>query len=128
MRDRLLGTKFVERKSYQDLIAWQKSIQLVKKIYLSTSKFPPDEKFNLVSQLRRAAVSIPSNIAEGYGRGSLKERHQLIIQSRGSAAEIETQLILARELGFATEADLRDLELLLGEILRMLTGLSKSLH
>ena len=113
--------------SYKDLQVWQKSIQLVKEIYLITEKFPQSEKFGLVDQLRRAAISIPSNIAEGYGRNSPKERAQFISLARGSAAEVEAQLTVSRELGFVTSLDSTKAEQLVTEVLKMLTGLRKSL-
>ena len=113
--------------SYKDLQVWQKSIQLVKEIYLITEKFPQSEKFGLVDQLRRAAVSVPSNIAEGYGRNSSKERKQFISLARGSAAEVEAQLTVSRELGFVTSLDSTKAEQLVTEVLKMLTGLRKSL-
>jgi four helix bundle protein len=80
-----------------------------------------------VSQLRRASVSIPSNIAEGYGRYSSKDRRRFTILARGSASEVETQLIIAKELGFVSSEELGGIEDLLSEILKMLVGLSKSL-
>jgi|SRR3989344_356406 len=113
--------------SYKDLQVWRKSIQLVKEIYLITEKFPQSEKFGLVDQLRRAAISIPSNIAEGYGRNSPKERAQFISLARGSAAEVEAQLTVSRELGFVTSLDSTKAEQLVTEVLKMLTGLRKSL-
>lgn len=92
-----------------------------------TEKFPDSERFSLTSQLRRASVSIPSNIAEGYGRSSRKERHQFVILALGSASEIETQLIVAKELGLIIDRDFVRLSGLLSEIMKMLTGLSRSL-
>ncbi len=85
---------------YKDLEAWKESIKLVKDIYTLTNKFPKDELFGLISQLRRAAVSIPSNIAEGSMRSSDKDSLRFIEISLGSIAEIETQIIISKELGF----------------------------
>lgn len=85
---------------YQDLDAWKESIKLVKKIYEITNKFPQDEKFGIVSQIRRASISIPSNIAEGATRFSDKESLRFMEIALGSIAEVETQLIIANELGF----------------------------
>ena len=82
-------------RSYQDLVAWQKAMDLVTKIYQVSHKFPREEIFALTSQLRRAAVSVPSNIAEGQGRNSTKEFRQFLAISLGSVAELETQLIIA---------------------------------
>src|SRR4051794_7239936 len=87
-------------QSYKDLIVWQKSIALAKLVYQLTSKFPNEEKFGLVSQMRRAAVSIPSNIAEGQARHTTGEFIQFISHAEGSTAELDTQLIVAVELGF----------------------------
>ncbi|MBI2041404.1 MAG: four helix bundle protein [Candidatus Nealsonbacteria bacterium] len=85
-------------KSYKDLTVWQKSIGLVKKVYELTSGFPKDETYGLSNQMRRAAVSIPSNIAEGYLRKNRKEFLQFLRISYGSSAELETQLIIGEEL------------------------------
>jgi four helix bundle protein len=86
--------------SYKDLIVWQKSYQFTLLLYKVTSSFPQKEEFGLTSQLRRASVSIPSNIAEGYRRGSRKEYRQFLRISFGSAGEIETQLLLAKDIGY----------------------------
>lgn len=116
----------METKSYKDLIVWQKSISLVKDIYLVANLFPDTEKFGLSTQLKRAAVSIPSNIAEGYGRSHPKERKQFILMARGSTTEVETQLIIARELGFITTESFKKLDDHLTEILKMLSSLAKT--
>ena len=84
--------------SYRKLIVWQKSFQLVKDIYLLTKDLPKDEQFGLVSQMRRCAISIPSNIAEGQQRNDAKEYRQFLGVARGSAAELSTQLLLVQEL------------------------------
>jgi four helix bundle protein len=89
-------------RSYKDFIVWQKSILLVKEIYLITSDFPKSELFGLVSQMRRAVISIPSNIAEGFGRRTHKDQDQFYLISYASALELETQLIISFELGFLT--------------------------
>lgn len=89
----------MERK-YQRLQVWQEAIELVTDVYRLTSHFPDSEKFALVSQMRRAAVSIPSNIAEGAGRGSDKEFRRFLLIARGSLQELETQLIISDRLGF----------------------------
>src|SRR5256885_16498458 len=88
-------------QSYKDLVVWQKGIALAKIIYTLTARFPTEEKFGLVSQMRRAAVSIPSNIAEGQARHTTGEFIQFISHAEGSVAELNTQLILAVELGFS---------------------------
>lgn len=85
---------------HRDLVAWQKAMELVLEVYRITGSFPKHELYGLVSQLRRAAVSIASNIAEGYGRNSPKELHQFLGMSRGSLAEVETQIEIATRLGY----------------------------
>lgn len=91
-------------KSYQDLIVWQKAMDLVVEIYNLTKKFPSEELFSLTNQIRRAVVSIPSNIAEGKGRNSKAEYLHFIAISQGSLAETETQILLAIRLKFITQA------------------------
>ena len=86
--------------SYRDLVAWRKAMNLVTEIYKTTLTFPPYELYGLSNQLRRAAVSIPSNIAEGQARFSSKEFHHFLSLARGSLAEIETQLMVAQNLGY----------------------------
>ena len=103
---------------------WKKSIQFVKKIYEITSKFPDTEKYGLTNQMRRCAVSIPSNIAEGAGRNSKKEFKQYLYISLGSISELETQLIISSELKYQKDKLLLDE---LNEIRKMLFGLIKSI-
>lgn len=88
---------------YKNLEVWEKSIELVKEVYVITKSYPNDEKFGIVSQMRRAAVSIPSNIAEGSTRYSDKDSSRFIDIAIGSIAELETQLIISKELGFVGE-------------------------
>ena len=107
-------------KSYKELIVWQKSIELVKEIFLLTESFPKSELFGLTSQMRRAAIAIASNIAEGYGRQSKGEYIQFCSIAYGSSLELETQLIIATELGFFVPEDAKKAELLLSEVSRML--------
>jgi four helix bundle protein len=90
----------MQARRYQDLIAWQKAIALVKSVYETTSSFPQKEVFGLTSQMRRSAVSIPSNIAEGQGRATRGEFHQFLGHARGSLYELETQFVIASELGY----------------------------
>ncbi|MFY9674419.1 MAG: four helix bundle protein [Terriglobales bacterium] len=85
-------------RSYRDLVAWQKAMKFVTRIYVVTQSFPSSELYGLTNQLRRAAVSVPSNIAEGQARSSSKEFHHFLSLSRGSIAEIETQLSIAKAL------------------------------
>lgn len=89
--------------SYKDLIVWQKAMDLVELVYQVTSSFPKEERYGLTNQLRRAAVSIPSNIAEGHARSSTAEFQRFLSIARGSLAEVETQLLIARRLGYLSE-------------------------
>lgn len=107
-------------KSYKELIVWKKSIQLVKEVFLLTKKFPQSEVYGLSSQMRRAAVSIPSNIAEGYGRKSQKEYAQFYSIAYGSALELETQLIISLELEIGKKEEIVHAQLLLEKVLKML--------
>jgi len=104
-------------------VAWQKAMELVVEIYRATRTFPADERFGLVSQLRRAAVSVPSNVAEGYGRNSRNELHHFIGQARGSLCEVETQVELANKLGFMNKDAALDRTQRVAEVGRLLTGL-----
>jgi len=92
-------------KSFQDLQIWQRSIRLVEQIYQLTSSFPKDEKFGIVLQIRRSAVSIPSNIAEGFGRWGNKEFRHFLYISLGSSAELITQLVISSNLGYIEGLD-----------------------
>jgi four helix bundle protein len=114
-------------QNYKDLVVWQKGIELAKTTYRLTSKFPSEEKFGLVSQMRRAAVSIPSNIAEGQARHTTGEFIQFISHAEGSTAELETQFILSIELGFASAESAKASFGLLDDIRRMLNGLRRKL-
>ena len=115
-------------RSYKDLLVWQKGIVLVKCIYRLTEPFPAAEKFGLVSQMRRAAVSIPSNIAEGQCRRTRGEFIQFVSHSEGSLAELETQLIVSVELGYCTSADIREVAELTTELSKMLDSLRRKLE
>lgn len=110
-------------KSYTDLDIWQLSRGLVKTIYKLTATFPIDEKYGLSSQMRRAAVSIPSNIAEGHGRNHIKESIQFFFISRGSLYELETQLYLAYDLEYCTEQNLSQYLNTIIQCKQMLNGL-----
>lgn len=114
--------------SFKDLIVWQKGIVLVKQIYKLTSVFPAEEKFGLISQLRRAAVSIPSNIAEGQARRTTGDFIHFISNAEGSVAEVETQLLIAVELSFCTEAQAASSISLIVEIRKMLNALRRTLE
>jgi four helix bundle protein len=114
-------------QNYKDLVVWQKGISLAKTTYRLTTKFPAEERFGLVSQMRRAAVSIPSNIAEGQARHTTGEFIQFISHAEGSTAELETQIILSIELGFADSKSAKVAFALLDDIRRMLNGLRRKL-
>jgi four helix bundle protein len=114
-------------KTHKDLIVWQKGISLVKTIYEETSSYPQVEQFGLTSQIRRSAVSIPSNIAEGCGRNSDKELIQFLYIALGSASELETQIIISVELQFIEQGKADILLNLINEVIRMITSLIKSL-
>ncbi len=110
-------------RGYRDLETWQRAMELVKAVYIATRHFPKDELYGLTSQLRRAAVSIPSNIAEGCGRNSRNELHHFLGQARGSLAELETQLELAKGLGYLDAVAATALLSKAAQLGRMLTGL-----
>lgn len=116
-----------EDGNYKNLIVWQKSIGLVKQIYQLTTNFPTEEKFGLVSQMRRAVVSIPSNIAEGQARRTTGDYVRFVSTSEGSLAELETQLIISSELGFCSENETKNIFNLMIEIRKMLNALRRSL-
>lgn len=105
---------------YKDLIVWQKSMELARIIYRLTSRFPRDEVFGLTNQIRRAVVSIPSNIAEGFGRGSDREFIYFLRISKGSAAEVETQILISEDLHYVSPDDAQAALSLCDEIVRML--------
>ena len=113
--------------SYKKLIVWQKAMNLVTDIYEVTNKFPPHEKFSLTSQIRRAAISIPSNIAEGSGRNTKKDFTQFVHIALGSVAELETQIEIAQRLKFFELKLYQDLEGKIIEIKKMLVALRTSL-
>jgi len=112
-------------RKYQQLIVWQKAMILVNPIYELTLAFPNDEKFGLTSQLRRAAVSVPSNIAEGSGRGSDKDFCRFLYLARGSLTEIETQLLIAQQLGYCVIDN--DIDELMQQVFAMLNKLIQRL-
>ena len=108
-------------KSYKELIAYQKSYELVKAIYKITESFPKHEIYGLSSQIRRSAVSIPSNIAEGFMRGA-KEYLQFLKIALGSSAELETQLCLAKDLGLCSDDMFKELHGIITEVMRLLSS------
>jgi four helix bundle protein len=114
-------------ESYRDLIAWQKAMELVESVYKLTSRLPETERFGLVSQLRRAAVSIPSTIAEGHARASTREFVRFLSMARGSLAEVETQAIIVERLGYASSGVVGAILEQCDEQGRLLRGLKKAL-
>lgn len=114
-------------QNYKDLVVWQKSVELSIKIYEATKSFPKEEMFGLVSQIRRSAVSIPSNIAEGRCRGSRKDFVQFLRIAYGSCAELQTQLKIAHKLSFIDLQHYSELEILSEEICKMLRSMISKL-
>jgi four helix bundle protein len=115
-------------KTYRDLTVWQKSIELVTEIYKLTDHFPKEEIFGLTSQIRRATVSIPSNIAEGKMRGSDAEFKRFLFIAFASGAELETQLIISKKLGKTIDLDYNKVDSLLEEVMKMLNKLISQLE
>lgn len=114
-------------KNFKDLKIWQKGIELAKEIYQITQSFPSAEKYGIVSQMRRAVVSIPSNIAEGFMRRHNKEYKQFLYITLGSLAELETQVILSDQLSFLRNEQCHDIQVNIDELNKMVTGLIKCL-
>lgn len=112
--------------SYRELIVWQKAVDLVTLVYTLTKQFPKEELYCLTSQIRKAAVSVPSNIAEGQGRLSKKDFRHFLGQARGSLLELETQLLIASKLGYLSESGLQAVMENSGEVSRMLHRLIES--
>jgi four helix bundle protein len=112
-------------KSFTDLISWQKGHELVLAIYDLVKKFPVDEKYALSAQLRRATVSITSNIAEGFSRRSYADKKHFYTMSHGSLTEVQNQLLIARDTGMITQADFSDVANLAIEVHKLLSGLIK---
>lgn len=114
-------------KHFKQLLVWQKAMALAKEIYRLTARFPADERFGLVSQMRRAAISVPSNIAEGQARHSTREFLQFLSHAGGSLAEVETQLLLSIELGHCKELETVVAAGLIEELQKMLPALRRKL-
>ncbi len=115
-------------ESFKQLIAWKKAVRFALDIYRLTRKFPREELYGLTSQVRRAAVSIPSNIAEGQSRYSPKDFRNFLGHSRGSLAEVETQLLIARDLGYLDSEEYKQVSLQADELGRILNGLYASIE
>lgn len=114
--------------SFRDLQVWQRAMDLVTECYRLTKRFPADERFGLTSQLQRAAVSVPANIAEGHGRGTTPAFINHLWIANGSLSELETHLLVAQRLGYIAETDLMLAFDLTGQVGRMLIGLRRSLE
>lgn len=115
-------------RSYKDLIVWQKAVQLSVLLYALTDKFPQEEIYGLTSQMRRAAVSIPSNIAEGRMRGTKADYVNFLRIANGSGAELETQLLITQQLGKTAHLDYTEVSALLNEVMRMLNAMIRKLN
>jgi four helix bundle protein len=114
--------------SYRDLIVWRRAMDVVERVYRAAAKLPKAETYGLVSQLQRSAVSIPSNIAEGHARRSKGDFERFVAIALGSAAELETQLMLAKRLNYLEENAVKDLLSHTDEVARMLRSLHRNLH
>ena len=112
---------------YRDLLAWKKSYELTKEVYAATRSFPVNERYGLVSQMRRATLSIPSNIAAGYGRDSPRDHNRFVQIALGSACELQTQTMLAKDVGLLPVASFEELWGRIEEVLKLLYGLSRYL-
>jgi four helix bundle protein len=114
-------------RDYKDLLVWQRAMELAERVYRLTQTFPSEEKFGIISQMRRAAVSVPSNLAEGQARNTTGEFVQFISHAKGSLAELDTQLRLSGSLGFCLQDDTQGVRALITELQKMLNGLSTKL-
>lgn len=115
-------------ESFKDVVAWQRAVEMTVEIYKLTSRFPDSERFGLTNQLRRASVSVPSNIAEGYGRSTKGEYVLFLGHARGSNSEVETQLTIAKALGFGAIASHERAEQLCSEVGRLIGSMMRSLR
>lgn len=114
--------------TYKDLIVWKKSVELVVAIYDLTDNFPKSEMYGLTSQMRRAAISIPSNIAEGRRRGSRKDFRHFLLNAFGSGAELETQIEISKLISFGQKLNYKKVDELLDEVMRMLNRMISNLQ
>ena len=122
-----MGGESTRPRDYHDLLVWKKGMALAKQIYQITQAFPETEKFGLVSQMRRAAVSVPSNVAEGQARNTTGEFVQFLSHAAGSVSELDTQLTLSVELGYCSQEKAQEAQALILELRKMLTALRKKL-
>ena len=118
----------IKTQSYKDLIVYQKAYKLTLDVYKISKKFPPDELYGMISQMRRSAVSIPCNIAEGYRRGHRKEYVQFLYVAMGSCAELETQLSIAKDLRWIDEQEFQKLYAIQDEVSRLLRKVIYTMH
>ncbi len=114
--------------NYKDLVVWQKSVSLATMVYEITKTFPTTERFGLVAQMRRSAVSVASNVAEGRSRGSRKDFVQFLRIAHGSLSELETQLIIAKQVSLEGKVDYTDIEKQIVEISKMLSSMISKLR
>jgi four helix bundle protein len=117
----------ISARNYRDLIVWQEGIKIAKSVYLLTTKFPKQETYALADQIRRAAVSVPSNIAEGQARKSPGDFKRFLHIALGSLAEVDTQLVLAQEFGYLSRDDVDQMDLQIQELRKKLYALMNSL-
>ena len=122
------GTDGNQIRGYRDLLVWQRAMDLVESVYNASMRFPADERYGLVSQIRRAAVSVPSNIAEGYGRGGSQEYLRFLRIARGSLFEVETQIFVTMRLGYVNEELGGSLRRQIDSVAKVLSGLIGSIE
>ena len=115
-------------RDYRDLIVWQKGIVLAKKVFELTRRIPSEERFGLISQMRRAAVSVPSNVAEGQARRTTGEFINSLSHAEGSLAELDTQLVLSNEFNYCTLEQVKEMHAAIFELRRMLNALRRTLR
>lgn len=113
-------------RPHEKLTVWQRAVNFVVRLYKLTARFPSEEKFSLTSQIRRAAVSVPANIAEGAGRQSTKEFSYFLSNAQGSTSELSTELLIAHKLGYLSSRDYNEVSEEVDQIGRMLIGLAKT--
>jgi four helix bundle protein len=120
-------TDSAKPRHYKELQVWQKGMSLAKSVYCLTSQFPPEERFGLISQMRRASVSVPSNIAEGQARHGTREFLQFLSHASGSLAELETQLLLSVDLGYCRQVEATQIAEGIAELQKMLAAIRRKL-
>ena len=123
---RVENKEFKKIKDFKDLKVWQEGHNIAVKIYKSTRNFPKDEMYGLVSQMKRSVVSITANVAEGFGRYHFKEKIQFYYIARGSASELESEIMIAKDVGYMSQDEANSLKDSIVEIRKMLNGLIRS--